>query len=61
MTATTRVSDPGARRTVTDLARLATAIRRAAGPKELHGWEPAIPLGEGLHRTDGYLRHALAG
>ena len=29
--------------------------------RELLGWEPTVPLDEGLRRTVGYFRHALAG
>jgi len=29
--------------------------------RELLGWEPTVPLDEGLSRTVGYFRHALAG
>ena len=29
--------------------------------RELLGWEPAVPLDEGLERTVAYFRHALAG
>jgi UDP-glucuronate decarboxylase len=29
--------------------------------RELLGWEPAVPLEEGLKRTVGYFRQALSG